>query len=160
MAEQSRPPLPPRSPPPSPMELDPVFVALANPLLATEWALICASRLLEAEAADEGLKQVFKRLRTDSAASAASLARLIRESGGRPTDEPGKLAEQIKTLLTFGKKVARFQRAQTDQKAALGATALKISQKTAREALEMMGQLHVQNIAWLESVLPQNDETR
>ena len=141
------------APKPPTIQPDPALAATLNPLLATEWGLIRALRALGAEATEDGLRQCLKRLRTDSIAHAANLARLIRELDGHPTDVPSQLGEEVKKLGSFNEKISSFQAAHAAQKIALNAVAEKISQPAAREALEIMALLHGENVLWLNTIL-------
>ena len=136
----------------SPIPEDPTLVVLLNPLVAKEWALIRTLRLLEAEATDEGLRQVLKRLRIDSSTIAANLVRLVRETGGIPIDVPHSISEPLKKL-SFDEKIAEFRKTQIHHATSYNDLVSKVSHEPARQMLLIMSQLHAQNAAWLTSVL-------
>ncbi len=81
------------------------------------------------------------------------LARMIREAGGRPADEPTNLAEKIRELGAIGQRLERFLGAQSAQAEACGAAAAKTAQPAARDALQTMSQMHRENGSWLHKIV-------
>jgi len=124
-----------------------------NEVLGDEWACVRALRRAESKCDDPGRLEVIKRVRKDCSLGCVSLANVIRQLGGRPTDIPSprfslKLAdESLSDILDLA------QSAQTHLVAEIEALIDEPALKESRTALDTVRRLHLENIRWLRSSL-------
>jgi hypothetical protein len=132
----------------------PDLVAKLNEIMADEWACVRVLRRAEAQCSDDpGKLEVIKRVRKDCSVSCVNLANVIRSLGGRPTDVPSprfslKLSEESIT-----EALDMAQSAQQHIVAEIGTLIDEPDLKSSRNALDLIEQLHKEDIRWLKSAI-------
>ncbi|HVM61359.1 MAG TPA: DUF6306 domain-containing protein [Verrucomicrobiae bacterium] len=129
------------------------IVAKMNEILADEWACVRALRRAESLAEEPGAREVIKRVRKDCSVSCVSLANIVRELGGRPTDIPSARFSLKLTNESLAECLDLVQSAQEHIVAEVDAVIDGVELKPCREALSLVGKLHIEDIRWLKSAM-------
>ncbi|HUJ11071.1 MAG TPA: DUF6306 domain-containing protein [Verrucomicrobiae bacterium] len=125
------------------------LAAKLNEILADEWACVRALRRAESQCDDPGKREVIKRTRKECSVNCVSLANVVRELGGRPTDIPSarftlKLSDE---LLADSLDLA--QSAQRHVLAEIDALIDESDLHSCRDSLATIRKSHDENIRWL-----------
>lgn len=124
-----------------------------NEIMAVEWACVRTLRRAETQCDDPGKLEVIKRVRKDCSVNCVNFANVIRNLGGRPTDVPSPRFSLQLSDESAADTLDMAESAQQHIVAEIDAIIDESDLKSLRNALDLIKQLHKEDIRWLKSAI-------
>jgi hypothetical protein len=131
----------------------PTLADKLNEILADEWACVRALRRAESACDDPGKLEVIKRVRKDCSVNCVSLAGVVRQIGGGPTDIPSARFSLKLTQESLAEFLDLAQSAQQHIVAEIGSLIDEPGLASVRGVLDTVQHLHAEDLRWLKSAM-------